>query len=208
MAEQIEVVPINDEKIKEVASTPPGLSLEAPPLGPRANDAKEEKPEEPEEVNDIIEKVEEKTTNKRQTNSKLKEKATCPDCGKELTVHGLKYTHKRYCKGKQSSENGRCGAPTEEKGSAFLSPQKVELTAPPQSPMAQSPSGRCASQTPQEPPKLERQVSLKPSYFEPISENFEPTPAQMEAYFKNQRSARVQKKQMRYQNLVSSALPN
>ena len=28
----------------------------------------------------------------------LKEKVNCPDCGKEVTVHGLKYTHKRYCK--------------------------------------------------------------------------------------------------------------
>ena len=31
----------------------------------------------------------------------MKEKVNCPDCGKELTVHGLKYTHKRYCKAKQ-----------------------------------------------------------------------------------------------------------
>ena len=30
----------------------------------------------------------------------MKEKVNCPDCGKELTVHGLKYTHKRYCKAK------------------------------------------------------------------------------------------------------------
>ena len=22
----------------------------------------------------------------------------CPDCGKEVTEHGLKYTHKKYCK--------------------------------------------------------------------------------------------------------------
>ena len=31
----------------------------------------------------------------------LKEKVNCPDCGKEVTVHGLKYTHKRYCKSMQ-----------------------------------------------------------------------------------------------------------
>ena len=24
-----------------------------------------------------------------------KEKANCPECGKEITTHGLKYTHKR-----------------------------------------------------------------------------------------------------------------
>ena len=30
----------------------------------------------------------------------LKEKTTCPDCGISLTMHGLKYTHQRYCKAK------------------------------------------------------------------------------------------------------------
>ena len=29
---------------------------------------------------------------------KLKDKVNCPDCDKEVTVHGLKYTHKKYCK--------------------------------------------------------------------------------------------------------------
>ena len=31
----------------------------------------------------------------------LKEKANCPDCGKEVTLHGLRCTHKRYCKANQ-----------------------------------------------------------------------------------------------------------
>ena len=34
----------------------------------------------------------------------LKENTTCPDCGKELTQHGLKYTHKKYCKNKPVEE--------------------------------------------------------------------------------------------------------
>lgn len=29
---------------------------------------------------------------------KLKDKVNCPDCDKEVTVHGLKYTHKNCCK--------------------------------------------------------------------------------------------------------------
>ena len=36
----------------------------------------------------------------------LTEKATCPECGKELTVHGLKYTHKRYCKANKPDVSG------------------------------------------------------------------------------------------------------
>ena len=26
---------------------------------------------------------------------------TCPDCDLKMTVHSLKYTHKKYCKAKQ-----------------------------------------------------------------------------------------------------------
>ena len=29
---------------------------------------------------------------------KLKDKVNCPDCNKEVTVHGLRYTHAKYCK--------------------------------------------------------------------------------------------------------------
>lgn len=41
---------------------------------------------------------------KRRNRPELKEKTSCPDCGKELTVHGLKYTHKKYCKAKTAIE--------------------------------------------------------------------------------------------------------
>ena len=37
-------------------------------------------------------------TKTKKSNAALKEKTTCPDCGITLTMHGLKYTHKRYCK--------------------------------------------------------------------------------------------------------------
>ena len=34
----------------------------------------------------------------------LKDKSSCPYCGKELTVHGLTYTHKKSCKAKLEIE--------------------------------------------------------------------------------------------------------
>ena len=34
----------------------------------------------------------------------MKDKTTCPDCGKQITIHALKYTHKRYCKATTKSE--------------------------------------------------------------------------------------------------------
>ena len=48
---------------------------------------------------EVQEELKPKTkTNK--SNAALKEKTTCPDCGITITMHGLKYTHKRYCKAK------------------------------------------------------------------------------------------------------------
>ena len=38
---------------------------------------------------------------KKKVRKDLKEKATCPDCGMEMTQHSLRYTHKKYCKAKQ-----------------------------------------------------------------------------------------------------------
>ena len=57
--------------------------------------------------NEIIEKTEqtdqpEKTEPKKAktVNPELKEKKPCPDCGKLVTNHGLKYTHAKYYKSK------------------------------------------------------------------------------------------------------------
>lgn len=64
--------------------------------------------EETEQVNETVKEqpqpVEEENPKSSKSRDTLKEKATCPDCGKELTVHGLKYTHKRYCKAKPTEE--------------------------------------------------------------------------------------------------------
>ena len=44
---------------------------------------------------EVVEEIKAKPKNNR---DKLKGKVNCPDCGKEVTVHGLKYTHAKYCK--------------------------------------------------------------------------------------------------------------
>ena len=43
----------------------------------------------------IVEEIKVKPKNNR---DKLKDKVNCPDCNKEVTVHGLRYTHAKYCK--------------------------------------------------------------------------------------------------------------
>ena len=37
----------------------------------------------------------------------LKQLVTCPDCGIKLQLRGLKYTHKRYCKGKKADAESK-----------------------------------------------------------------------------------------------------
>ena len=46
-------------------------------------------------IEPIVEEIKVKPKNNR---DKLKDKVNCPDCNKEVTVHGLRYTHAKYCK--------------------------------------------------------------------------------------------------------------
>ena len=46
-------------------------------------------------VEPIVKEIKVKPKNNR---DKLKDKVNCPDCDKEVTVHGLRYTHAKYCK--------------------------------------------------------------------------------------------------------------
>jgi hypothetical protein len=77
-------------EVRTIAEAPPGLAS-----------VKEEVKEEAKE--EVKEEAKEEVKPKNRNRPELKEKAICPDCGKELTVHGLKYTHKKYCKPKQES---------------------------------------------------------------------------------------------------------
>eukprot|EP00972_Heterocapsa_arctica_P023865 3515811-Heterocapsa_arctica.AAC.1 len=43
---------------------------------------------------------------------KNKEMVTCPDCGLSITLHNLKYTHKRCCKGIKEKQEDASTLPT------------------------------------------------------------------------------------------------
>ena len=99
MAEQIEVVDIKEDKQEEA---PESKDEQVPALNEVSEIVLQE-----EELNVIEEETQEEVqeetkpkTKARNANSALKENTTCPDCGITLTMHGLKYTHKRYCKAK------------------------------------------------------------------------------------------------------------
>ena len=51
-----------------------------------------------EEVKEPVKEEVKEEVKPNTSRDKLKDKVNCPDCGKEVTEHGLKYTHKKYCK--------------------------------------------------------------------------------------------------------------
>ena len=107
MAEHIEVVDINEDKQEEAAESKDDQLPEFNEVTEKALQKEELNAVNDETHADVNEepKEEVRTETKPKTKAKtaamaLKENTTCPDCGITLTMHGLKYTHKRYCKAK------------------------------------------------------------------------------------------------------------
>ena len=114
MTGQIEVVEINDDNNEENAvvpleksestedtenvKIPESFILEAD-FNEIADKALQEDSTQP-----AIRAPEVRPKSKARKESILKDKTTCPDCGKPITIHALKYTHKRYCKATTKSE--------------------------------------------------------------------------------------------------------
>ena len=104
-------VKVEPEEVKQEEDTPKPKAksksrAKASPVKvePEEEEVEEEEVEEEEAEEEAVnvepDEVDE-TKPKYRARPELKEKADCPDCGKTLTQHGLKYTHARYCKAKQ-----------------------------------------------------------------------------------------------------------
>jgi len=103
MAEQIEVVDIKEDKQEEASESKDEQTPEFNEVAEKVLQEEELNAIKEETQAEVQEEVQEETKPKpkaKNANSALKEKTTCPDCGITLTMHGLKYTHKRYCKAK------------------------------------------------------------------------------------------------------------
>ena len=93
MTTQIVVVDINDNANDNVDL--PAAIEEVKEVKPRVRKTiLKAKAKVKEEIKEEVKKEVKPTTSR----DKLKDKVNCPDCGKEVTEHGLKYTHKKYCK--------------------------------------------------------------------------------------------------------------
>ena len=93
------------EEVKEpvVEEVKEEIKQVKPKAKPRAKKVKEEIKEEviepvKEEVKEPVKEEVKEEVKPKTSRDKLKDKVNCPDCGKEVTEHGLKYTHKKYCK--------------------------------------------------------------------------------------------------------------
>ena len=114
---------------------------------------------------------------KRRNRPELKEKTSCPDCGKELTMHGLKYTHKKYCKGK-SVETAPISPPM---------PKLERMVTAHENKIMKDIEDSC-------------EVAMPPTSYVPSED-------QISAYLLAQKKIRVNKKREQMSRLVSKALP-
>ena len=103
MADQIEVVDIKEDKQEEAPESKDEQTPEFNEVTEKVLQEEELNVIKEETQAEVQEEVQEETkpkTKTKKSNAALKEKATCPDCGISITMHGLKYTHQRYCKAK------------------------------------------------------------------------------------------------------------
>ena len=103
MAEQIEVVDIKEDKQEDATESKDEQTPEFNEVTEKVLQEEELNVIKEETQEEVQEEVQEETkpkTKTKKSNAALKEKTTCPDCGITITMHGLKYTHQRYCKAK------------------------------------------------------------------------------------------------------------
>ena len=188
MTTVIDVVSVDTESTENITESPelPEIIAPAPKAKPKAKRASQNKalviPEVIPEVTQEETPVQEETQTKTKTRNRpeLKEKTKCPDCGKELTLHGLKYTHQRYCKAKRPEDGGK----------APLVPPELERPGP------QARGGA------QFVPVLQARA---PSVVD-VAE-FIPSDEQIANYLRGQRVSKAQRKQQSFTALASRGLP-
>ena len=111
----------------------------------------------------------------------LKQLVTCPDCGIKLQLRGLKYTHKRYCKGKKADAESK--TPKAKKVS-----QVADIEEPPGLPP---------------PAQLVRQTAVE--HMVNTQQTIIPTHEQIAAYLAQDRKMKAENKRVRINNLVNHA---
>ena len=161
----IDIVNNEEEIVKEEIKEEPVKQEEIKPKAkPRASRAKPKVKISKESVEPVVEVVEEKPVEKKKVD-KLKEIVACPDCLLSMTVHTLKYIHKRrgFCK-------------------AVVKADEPEQT-----------------------PEPIVQQKPKPITEDIVNDYIKQNPDIVSNYLRNERIAKVQRKQMNARSLLNNA---
>ena len=129
--------------------------------------------------------------------AKLRDKVTCPKCGKELSRHSYEYTHSKFCKGKQPI--GYKPAPVEEEEE-----EEEEDVKEISKKMEQMTITEFVEETK---PKPKAKAKPKPEPVKVIDKPAEyiPNDEDIKRYLSNVRKEKAMRKQQGYDKLMSNA---
>ena len=128
--------------------------------------------------------------------AKLRDKVTCPKCGKELSRHSYEYTHSKFCKGKP--DNIPTTAPIkeeeeEEEECKEISKKTEQMTIT-----------EIIEETKPK-PKAKPKPIAKPAKVEDKPAEYIPNDDDIKRYLSNVRKEKAMRKQQGYDKLMSSA---
>jgi len=128
--------------------------------------------------------------------AKLRDKVTCPKCGKELSRHSYEYTHSKFCKGKPCKP-----APVEQEEEEEEEDEDVkEITKK----MEQMTITELTEETKPK-AKAKAKAIPKPQKVEDKPAEYTPTDDDIKRYLSNIRKEKAMKKQQGYEKLISNA---
>ena len=130
--------------------------------------------------------------------AKLRDKVTCPKCGKELSRHSYEYTHSKFCKGKP--DNIPTTAPIkeeEEEEEVKEITKKMEQMTITELIEETKPKPKAKPKPKPEPVKAIEKPALVEQYI--------PNDDDIKRYLSNVRKEKAMRKQQGYEKLMSSA---
>ena len=132
--------------------------------------------------------------------AKLRDKVTCPKCGKELSRHSYEYTHSKFCKGKPDKP-----APVKEEMEEVEEEQEEEVKEISKKMEQMTISELIEETKPKAKPKPKPKPKPQPIKYEETKPEYVPTDDDIKRYLHNIRKEKAMKKQQGYDRLISTA---
>ena len=138
--------------------------------------------------------------------AKLRDKVTCPKCGKELSRHSYEYTHSKFCKGKPDKPAPVVEEEDEEEEVKEIT-KKLELMTITELIEETKPEPKAKAKAISKSQKVENLSSDKDikNHVFVNAEAFVPTDDDIKRYVSNVRKEKAMRKQQGYETLISTA---